>query len=635
MDIQIQNAEKPTPALFELLQRICEPSVAFILRSPVFTDPDTRTERPGFLTGIYAMMMHLEPGSLLYFMRETAGKDTLNFELRMHTSHTQKVAAELARNLNLEMNRSCLIYMVEVMIRKLPQPLAVLNSNGTVPDIIFIVEEDDDPQTLYVCMQVHMADDPNNNLAIRVASVVGLDDERYALQVQQTSFRKCLGPGLPIRVVSRELMLSEMRDNIDGCRLLENTLSDYAVVTRSKKNDVEDETNKSLFLEEMSKIHLVRLSEVLVDLNFPGKVCEEKTPLRNVVFAYSDNSSEFSRECVVAHVNSKPPAGDFRKIEHVLDSTVPNSKIKTAIHCAAMNAGHAISRSELSPLDNFTVYRGVDYFQIEGQGSIWTSKPPFFIHNCTPCSASLDERQAERFIKGLCGILVLNVPSSYQKFIAMGQGLSEHTEELEILFPDDVRFQIDERTMHIGKTGTLVLKLIGRVLDGEKLPLDRPSCGGNLACPKMSGGLSSSRFSQPRFSSSRFIPHPASRHFVPALRPNSPSVLHLIDLSSMRSRSETRFDVFGFGDKQNDHLKNVFKSILKIHLLSNIPNASNASNVTQGGGRIRRKKKSPLKIDLARKAASLGIKRISRMRKDELIKAIKKHQRSKKAHVLV
>jgi len=270
----------------------------------------------------------------------------------------------------------------------------------------------------------------------------------------------------------------------------------------------------------------------------------------------------------------------------------------------------------------FMVFRGVDYFQLfDDQKRDIFMMDKFAIANFTFSSTSVNPCVAISFAKkdSICCLLVLEVPTEYTRYVAMGDyKLSNYPDEQEVLFPDDAVFSIEKCTYKIFKEFTRspekkILELHGTVV--SRRPINK------------GGGVS-------RNSSGR---RPTKKQCG-----GNYEQLRLIDLTLLQDRKEPRKCCGGLSLSQEEALRLVFTREIptRIHDIPepwqiehkgmNVghPVFDGVAGVAGGGRgptndarRIQLYAKTVTQLrNVARKKGD--IRGFSRMRKEELINAL-------------
>lgn len=695
------------PAMFPIVDRMCRKPLLEMMRT-----------NDVFMTGAGAMMTYLTADNFMRFMKNRRGVKN-NFELRVPLHNLVQFGTDLTSALNKAVLHpfdatpevaQCFLYMVEHMLLRayLAKPefhRSVLTVDSTPPDSLFVLTINGSHAK--VCMQVHDKElhfeedntwtELTGNDAYEVIDILGLDENVWFNEstlmnqdLQHTYGNAARGfSSQGLKVASRDYIESEMQDagNNIGLQLLSNTLiqdedpasSEVLATYDSKENDLDHDS-----LDEMHLEIEILFGETKIHLGIPPPHRKCNTMI-DVIFGYTASSSRYNVECMIAKYMFRNISSGSIRATCFPEAGVPYEDMTKALRCAASLAPSAyLSLGSSFVPATFTVYRAVDYFQpVMENWDMYTANLPFRIKNFTVCSTSASEERARKFLKDTCCMLVLTVPESFSRYIAIGNNpfLSRYPTELEILFPDDCTFVIDARAIQtfeqpidskkpLGPTRTVsVLKLFGTVVNSTLSMFDkigREPCEGLLHCiPRQSqtgaGPSVMAHTSTHTRAIARAFPGAATRpgsHMVvpralppkmnvraPVARPwlERPStqtsarsqrpmmtemdeashgpVLDLVDLSCFgRPSTSCSKSMCSIGREQDQALREVFMRILGISSTSNNSHNAPTSQATKGG-----KSSHLLKADLMKTAARLGVVGRSRMRKDDLMRAIKKY----------
>lgn len=621
------------PSLFLLMNRVCHEALAAEM-----------LDKPAFVTGAGAMMRHLLPDNLLHFLKHREGA-VLSIELRVPRGQSFTLATALQKRIKASTREQMqFLYMIELVCRSMtPQAHTLMQPGGKTDlsvSMFLTAKHGSSRSSVYLRTWVHASARESARadrklpdiIAIRIIDIVELDEHEWAWQSESvTGFKDGRSPAL--KHATADLLLRTMdKDQVVGRRLLLDTQRQFTPMPKSSKVLRRQEAMQVPMLNN----ELQRLSAavhpwlILVKIGDEDDDCNTCPSVADVIQSYSTHDSgPYNVACMIARYRGTKPKGNM----HTRGRLVAIETVTAAIACAAWNT--RLQLDDENPLygavddtTHFTVYRGVDYFQPLGESSglnVYDAQLPFSISNLTVSSTSIFKLTGKFFVKPFGCMLVLNVPVSYRRFIALGKGLSHNPREGEILFPEDAVFVIEGRAFTRNEQNKLVLMLIGKVECVNEGMVEDP-CGaeGLLSCleeeqvGQIQGGsplaarashasMSMYRMlSRPRPSlhSSRLISMQASAVESSAAQAGRGPTLRLIDLT-----------VFGDeGPEQDAALSEVFQGILGLEG----PVASLLQIAGSAGHR------GPLKADLARRAASLGVRGFSRMRKQELVKSIKR-----------
>lgn len=655
-------------AWFLVLLRFCEGPLVALMRN----------YQNVFHTGVLAMIRYLTPDNLLWVFGHlyVFGRN-LTFNLFVPKEQSYAFASALADTLNDELKPSfvqgtnCFVYMLEMLCRNHSMHYTILEPDHSIPQAIFFVQHEADANSASVYLRTKKIKDANDTRvhAFHVFEVRELGEEAWSLQFGDSQGKIGLTQQRytgETRYISRDHLMAEWARKGLAIDLLRDTL-------RTSKKDWVD-SDRVLAMQEASQvdmpeeehiriaqIHATSLEQSPVNLT-PSHNALCRNTLADAVAAYSSvDCSLYMKACIVAKYRGwDKPVGNYLH-QRLPKGGTPFYKITDSVRCAATLCAKLDSDRPLHVTDrqrsatSFTVYRGVDYFQPLGEDSksVFDMDLPFTIRNFTVSSTSVGFKQSYAFVQHFRSMLILDVPFSYRRYIALGNGLSMCPHELEILFPDDVEFEITHRAMELQPNDDRpMLKLIGRVKgESEAKAARTDACTGDLLC-SLQGGSSTSVMASSAMRTrtamstrmgmgmgmatrkgTRMQMRPqtsVSASVSQTTEGETGRVLTLIDLSMFLRPTPS-------GDENRG------KVILRDTLMEML-GLDNASQQIAGGlGKRERtdkkkkkkknKSKGPLKIELSRLAATLGIRGFSRMRKAELAKAIQKHRRTAAARL--